>query len=88
MTAQPPDADNPSQRYSFENQPPNQANVPQSQQPYKAYGYQGEPETFKDQVLEEVDDAMGCSERLIGCSISLVTLPFRLVWKVIEAVTD
>jgi hypothetical protein len=89
MSTPPPNNDNPSSRFSFENQPPNQPNVPpQNQQPYPAYGYREEPETFKDQVLEEVDDALGCSNRLIGCSLSLVTLPFRLVWRVIQAVTD
>ena len=87
--APPPNDDNPSSRFSFENQPPNQAKVPpQNQQPYKAYGDQGEPETFKDQVVDEVDDALGCSNRLIGCSISLATLPFRLVWKVIQGFDD
>jgi hypothetical protein len=95
MAATPPQNDDPSSRFSFDDPAPGQAsfgaNVPaQNQQrhnPY-AHGYREEPDSFKDVVLDEVDDALGITNRLLGCSWWLLTLPFRLIWKVIEAVTD
>lgn len=82
MSAPPPNHDNPSSRFAFEDsQRPRQKRKRKNRDSY-------EGETIAEQVLWEVDDALGCSNRLFGCVLSLITLPFRLVWNVIEAVMD
>jgi hypothetical protein len=45
-------------------------------------------ESLGDQIIEEVDDALGISNRLLGCSLWLLTLPFRLIGKLIGFVMD
>ena len=90
--AAPPNNDDPSSRFSFDDSPQGQANLGASANPQQQRrpdrNRQVEGETLGDQIVDEVDDALGCSNRLIGCSFWLLTLPFRVVWKVIQAVTD
>jgi hypothetical protein len=45
-----------------------------------------EDESLSEEVLDEIDEGLGCSERLLGCGWSLIRLPFRLVWKVISEI--
>lgn len=44
-----------------------------------------EDESLTEAVL---DEGFGCSQRLFGCGWSPVSLPFRLVWKVISEIFD
>jgi hypothetical protein len=39
-------------------------------------------------MVEEIDDALGISNRLIGCSFWLLTLPFRFAGKIIGFIMD
>ncbi len=39
-------------------------------------------------IADEIDDALGISDKLIGCSWWLLTLPFRLIWNLIEGIFD
>lgn len=97
MSALPPNNDDPSSRFSFDDQPPRQqpfgVNIPpqNAQVERRTFfnpGKNDQTGSLREDIIEEVDDALGITDRLLGCSWWMLTLPFRLVWKVIQAVTD
>lgn len=55
-------------------------------QPKRRYTEDDEP--AGEAILSEVDDAFGITEKAAGCIWALVKLPFRLIWKLIDAITD
>jgi hypothetical protein len=63
------------------------ANYPLDQQPRKRR-HTEEDETVGEAILDEVDDAFGLAEKATGCIWALIKLPFRIVWKLIDAITD
>ena len=89
-TSPPSHNDDPSSRYSFDQPAPDQQvfgarTTPQNQPYLIPSNRSAEQATVGDEIVDMVDDTFGISNRLIGCSLSLVTLPFRLLWRVIEA---
>ncbi|KXK23618.1 MAG: hypothetical protein UZ15_CFX003000567 [Chloroflexi bacterium OLB15] len=52
------------------------------------YGHYSDEPSVKADIVDEIDDALGISDRMFGCGWSLLTLPFRLVWSVIEGIFD
>ncbi len=47
-----------------------------------------EDQSVKEDVLEEIDDAFGISNRLLGCGWWLILLPVRLIAKIFGFIGD
>jgi hypothetical protein len=47
-----------------------------------------EDESVKEEIIEEIDDALGISNRIMGCGWSLITLPFRFIGKIFGFIGD
>jgi hypothetical protein len=94
MSVPPPNNDDPSSRFSFDDPQPKQqafgVNIPPQNQPPRRrfFDAKQERESVREQIVDEVGDALGIADRLFGCSFWLLTLPFRVVWKVIRFVSD
>jgi hypothetical protein len=75
-------------RASFGQQPsqPSEA-YPMAQPPPKRRQVE-EDESVGEAILEEIDDSLGISEKAFGCAKTLLFLPFRIVWKLIDWMTD
>lgn len=63
------------------------ANYPLDRPPRRR-AHTEEDETVGEAILGEVDDAFGVTDKATGCIWALVKLPFRLVWKLIDVITD
>lgn len=94
MSVPPPqDNNDPSSRYSFDYSTPNPYGPTDFQQqpmnPYRPTTHvDTDTESVGDVLLDELDEGLGITERAIGCSWWLFTLPFRLVWKIIGSFFD
>lgn len=91
MASSPPSNPNdPSARFSFDDVPPQPPVFGVSGTPYQPQrqNTSDDTESLGDDIVEAVDDTLGISNRLIGCSIWLFLLPFRIIWKIIVFLTD
>jgi hypothetical protein len=58
------------------------------QPPSKRRQTEEEDESVGQAILDEVDDAFGISDKAFGCARTLLFLPFRIIWKLIDWITD
>lgn len=47
-----------------------------------------EDESLGETLLDEADDAFDLSGKVVGCVWWMSRLPFRIVWKLVDAITD
>jgi hypothetical protein len=47
-----------------------------------------EDESVGEALLDEIDDSLGLTAKAAGCIWALIRLPFRIIWKLIDAITD
>lgn len=70
-------------------QPPNvYTGTPEEQRRWNQKRRTEEDDSLVEDVLDEVDEGFGCSQRLFGCAWQLVTLIPRLGWRVISEIFD
>ncbi len=77
--------------YQFDEheQPPNvYVGTPDEQRKWQQKKRNEEDDSLAESVLDELDEGLGCSNRLLGCAWQLITLLPRLVWKVISEIFD
>ena len=82
--------------YSFddETRPPtvhagtSETGTPEERRKWEQKRRAEQDDSLTEDVLETIDDGLGCSNRLFGCVWSLGTLPFRLVWRIIGSFFD
>ncbi|MBE2184694.1 MAG: hypothetical protein IAE89_14790 [Anaerolineae bacterium] len=94
MSAPPPNNNDP---YPFDFDSASSQSPPLTPPPFEAnpanksayyYGHYYEEPSVKADIADEIDDALGISDKLLGCSWWLLTLPFRLIWNLIEGIFD
>ena len=85
----PPDNNDP-YPYSFDDsqQPAPRRTQPPPQQPQRRRKNEEEDESVGEEILDEIDDALGISNRVFGCGWWLLTLPIRMISKIFGFIGD